>query len=405
MKILVKIAICIVILMTIAFSASYFFLASRGKDIVVRKIEEFTHKKVTLSAFQLTPFLTLQLKNLEIEGLAKAENVLISPSIPYLIFGNVALNSIKIIRPEITIERKPRKPEDIIASHTNQSPDALVSAAAPVKPAQAKIGAQKKAPVFVICKNFIIQDGKVNFIDYTVGKDGIKIIIKEINFRLSNFYTFPFPGVTSFDLKGRIPWLKDHEEGKVSFEGWLNFFKKDIQATLKIEDIDGVYLHPYYSPWVNLEKARIEKAKLNFSSNIRGLNNNVTAECHLELLDIVRKPLEAGEGEEKASKITDKTLEFFRALDQGKIVLNFNIRTKMDRPEFGFDNIKSAFENKVTLARGAAEPKVQDFFVLPGEALKIVSQSANDLFKSVVSGTVAVGKEIKKSIKAILGRK
>ena len=68
-----------------------------------------------------------------------------------------------------------------------------------------------------------------------------------------------------------------------------------MQAALKIKDIDAIYLYPYYSMWVDLEKARIEKAKLNFSADINGLNNNVNVECHLELTDMVRKPLEPGQ--------------------------------------------------------------------------------------------------------------
>jgi hypothetical protein len=404
MKTWKKIAIVIAILLTVTFVASYVFLSFRGRDIVVQKLTEFTHRKVTIGGFHVRPILSMELKNLEIEGLAKAESVSISPSIPYLIFGNIALNGIKIIKPEINVERNPRKPEDIIASQLNQPQGTPPTIDSSEKAPQTSATPQKKQPLYVICKNLVIRDGKVNFTDHTVGNDGIKIIIKDINFRLSNFYTFPHSGVTSFDLKGRIPWLKDHEEGKISLEGWLNFFKKDIQAALKIEDIDGVYLRPYYAAWVNLEKARIEKANLNFSSDIRGLNNNITAECHLELTDIVRTPLEAGAGEEKAAKITDKTLEFFRTLDKGKIVLNFNIRTKLDRPEFGFDNIKSAFETKVSGAY-AGRAKVQDMLALPGKLLDGALKNARDLLDAVLDGAAAVGNKIKMSVNAAMGKK
>jgi len=399
MKLRIKFLIASIISLTIVFSASYLFLAIKGRDVFIKKLEELTGKKVTLSAFQLTPFLTLQINDLQIEGLAKAEKVNISPSILYLAFGNIALNNVRIIRPEINIERFPSKPKEAAAAQglqAAQGPPVPGSGLATPVPVT-------KKPRYIICKNIVISDGKVNFIDHTAGESGITIVIKDISFRLSNFYTLPFSGTTSFDFKGRIPWNKDQEEGKISFQGWLNFFKKDIQAKLEIEDIDAVYLYPYYSnSGVDLAKARIEKAKLYFSSDIRGLNNNITLKCRLELSDIVRRPLETGESDKNAAKITDSADGTFKALDQGKIVLDFNIRTRLDRPEFGFDNIKSAFETKVNNVHG--KPKMQDVVAFPGRMFDSAVQSAKDLFNAVVSGTMAVGKEIKKSLKVALGR-
>jgi hypothetical protein len=158
---------------------------------------------------------------------------------------------------------------------------------------------------------------------------------------------------TNFSIKGSIPWREGQQNGSVSLEGWLNYSKKDIQAQLMIKDIDGIYLQPYYSNWVNLEKARIEKANLNFTSDISGLNNKVKIACHLELADIVRKPAEQPKEEVKPPKPVNKEEEFFSTINQGKIVLDFNFRTKMDNPEFGFDNIKMDFQNKAPEADGA----------------------------------------------------
>ena len=112
-------------------------------------------------------------------------------------------------------------------------------------------------------------------------------------------------------------------------------------ASLKIENIDAIAFYPYYSTWVDLEKARIEKAKLNFSSKIRGKDNDISAQCHLELTDIVRKVRPPEEAQQKAERLTDAVLDMFKAMNQGKVVLDFTLHTKMDHPQFGFENIKS----------------------------------------------------------------
>jgi hypothetical protein len=248
-------------------------------------------------------------------------------------------------------------------------------------------------------KRINIENGKIDFIDHSVGANGIKITLKDVSFNLTNLYLPAHSVVTNFALKGRIPWQEGKAEGKIDAEGWVNLFKKDMAASLKISDIDGVYLYPYYSQWVDLEKARIEKAKLDFTSNINGLNNNITAECHLELSDIVFKPRPPEEKEEKAEKIATTVIDIFKTLNQGKIVLDFTIRTKMDRPEFGFSSIKMAFENKLAQVPGF---KAEDVFSLPGKFLQSTVTSVTDLSRAVIDGVYAIGNEIKKGVEGAI---
>jgi hypothetical protein len=173
-----------------------------------------------------------------------------------------------------------------------------------------------------------------------------------------------------------------------------------MQATINIQDIDGIYLGPYYSNWIDLEKARIEKANLNFTSNIQGLNNNITADCHLELTDIVRSPRPPEEPQEKAEKITNIVIDTLRALDQGKIVLDFTIKTKMDRPEFGLGNIKMAFEDRIAKVFGPSTSGIKpaDILLLPLKIIEGSVKGATDISKAVIDGTFAVGNEFKKAV-------
>lgn len=376
----IKILFAGIIILALVFSAVHFFLLLQGKSFIARQLERLTHKKVSIGYFDIILPLNLDIRNINIEGLARIDSLYISPSILGFLTGNIALNNVRIVGPELTYQR--------VQAGAIEAP----------KTASQSPAVKKKQPLRLIFKNLDIKNGRINFIDYTVGGEGIKVVIKNIDLRLTNLYVFPRSVITNFELKGKIPWQEDKEEGKIEAEGWINLFKKDMQATLKIEDIDGIYLYPYYSNWVDLEKTRIEKAKLNFSSNIHGLNNNITADCHLELTDIVRRPLSPEESEEKAAKIAEAVLDVFRALNQGKIVLDFIIRTKMDRPEFGFGNIKMAFEDKLAQAKVNNGFKVQDILNLPSNILQGTVKSATDLSKAVIDGTFSVGKELKKAV-------
>jgi hypothetical protein len=384
MKLKTKIFFVIIGILAVIFFSLYIFLSFMGNSLLINQLEKSTQKKVTIGSFRVVPLLDLEIKDLRIGNIAKLEYLSVSPSILGFLMGRVALNSVKIVRPEFTFEKTS-------APETSSSSAAVTTdnAAAPVN---------KKPRLHFVVKRLNIKDGKLNFIDHTIGNGGIGLTIKEIYFNLNSLYLVPRSVVANFELKGKIPWQKEQAEGRIEARGWLDLFKKNMQATLNIEDIDGIYLYPYYSAWVDLEKARIEKAKLNFTSNIQALNNDMIAQCRLELTDIVRRPLEAEEQQEKAAKIADAVLGVLKALDKGNVVLNFTIRTKMDKPQFGFVDIKMAFEDKLALGRKTNGFDAQDVLMLPAKILEGAVKGATDISKAVIDGTFAVGNEIKKSV-------
>lgn len=372
--------------LAVLFITAYLFVAIKGKALLVKELENLTHKKVTLEHFSLTPGLKLEIKNLEIEGLAKLRFVSLSPSFTGLLKGKLVFNQLTLIRPELFLDKVPVPVTDTRVSTAVIEPQAVNNPPS---------GKNISIPFGIV--RFTIKEGAVTFIDQTVSSGSIKIEVKNINASIKNLYLYPNSAVTEFKLQAIIPWKDNEDQGKIDLEGWINSLKKDIRATLKINDIDAVYLYPYYSYWVDLDKARIEKAKLNFSSEIHGLNNNVTLDCHLELSDMVRKPLEIGEQEEKASKITNIVLDRFKMMDNGKVELNFAIKTKMDSPQFGFDNFKLAFEGKIMKGRGPSRFKLYDTLILPVKVVEGGAKSFMDLSRAMIDGIFAIGNEFKDS--------
>ena len=400
MRTFIKIVLRTIAILVLLFAAAYGILRFLGKAMIIEQIEGLTHRKVSIGNLDFALPFNLEIQNLNIEGLAKIESLSISPSIPYLIIGNLAFNNVIIVRPQFTFERTAPAP-------TTESPAAEVTPATTALPetkVETKVASANKWPTRFIFKRFTVKEGEIDFVDYTVKPEGIKITLKDINLDLTNLYTFPFSTITNFDLKARIPWREGNEEGKINVEGWFNFYKKDMQATIDIRDIDGIYLSPYYSNWIDLEKARIEKANLDFTSSIQGLNNNVSAECHLELTDILRKPRPPEAPQEKEEKVTNLVLDTLKELDQGKIVLNFTIKTKMDRPEFGIGNIKMAFEDRIAQLRAGTGVKPEHILMLPAKILEGAVKGATDLSKAVIDGTFAIGKELKDSVEDVFTR-
>ncbi len=385
-----------IITLAVIFGSVHIFLNLLGKPILIRQLENLTHKKTTLRDFTVSPLLHLEIGGLNIEGLAKIERVSVSPSIPGFLTGKIIFNSLIFVRPELSFTKNPAPVVDEGKSSTDLIlPSPVLSSAAEPKTIRV---------LPLAFKRIKIEGGKIDFIDQSLSADGIKVTLKNIKCNISNLYFFHRPVISTFEFKGRIPWKQGEAQGRLELDGWLNYAKRDMRATLKISNIDAIYLYPYYSTWVDLDKARIEKAKLNFSSDINGLNNNVTAECRLELSDIVRKPLEPGEAEDKASRITNKVLDMFKSMDEGKVELNFTIKTKMDSPRFGFGNLKMAFEDKIVKGRSALGFKPESALVFPVKVMESGVKSFTDLTRAMIAGVFAIGAEVGKSAGAALER-
>jgi len=388
MKTLKKILVIAVIIFALLFAIAYAVLFFQGKAIITRQLEGALQRKVNLDYGGLTLPFNIEIRNLDIPGLVKVDDVFASLSLLGLFTGNTTFNDLKLIRPKFIYERTP-------ASSAQASANTAITA--PASSAQPKAKPENKQKANLVVKHLNIKDGVLDFIDRTVEGEAVKLTVKEIEFDVTNLYTYPRSVFTNFDLKGKIPWQQGQEEGKIEARGWLNLFKKDMQATLKIADIDGISLYPYYAQWVDLEKARIEQAKVNLISNIKSVNNNLTAECRLELTDITFKPRAPEEEQNKAEKIAAAVLDIFKALNKGKVVFKFTIKTKMSNPIFGFNDVKDAFETK--LAEGIRNKRItaQDVIKFPGRLAEGTAKSAADLSRAFIDGVFTIGNEVKKA--------
>ncbi len=388
----------IIAILVICFSLFYVILLMSAKNILIAKIEQATGLKTSIDKLNIKPPFNIEIRNLNIEGLAKAGYIYLSPSIPSILFGRIAFNKVKIINPELTYQRT----APVVPIQDSRAVVMEVKPPAQVPPAGAPIAQNTGLPVII--KNLKVYSGRLNFIDTTGSKGIINFVIKDIRFYITNLPNSGNNLVSNFSLKGNISWNTGEPDGTVILQGWADFSKKDILATLRVENIDAIVFYPYYSTWVDLEKARIDKAKLNFTCDIKGENNDVSASCHLELIDIVRRVRPPEEPQQKAERLTDAVLDMFKNMNQGKVVLDFTLHTKMDRPEFGFGNIKSAFEGKLMQGRTSAGLRPQDMLLLPGKWIQNGIKSGTDFSNAALDGVFALGNGIKKFFEEIIDK-
>ena len=364
-----------------------------GKALLTKKLKSIFNREVTVASVRSSFPFTIIIKDIEVTGLLRVNEVKAEGGAVDIFRRGFSLSSLKLVGLVAHVE----KPLKVAVPQMVPFAQKLAISARAMNATPDTLATLRIHSLFLSVKHLLIRDGNVTFVDKSVGEKGITITIKDLNLNVENL-CLPMREhlITSFDLRAAGPWQEGQEEGKVYVEGWIDMFKRSMDASVKIDAIDGAYLNPYYSRWVNLEKARVEKVKLNFTGDIHGLNNNVTAVCHLELSDIVFKPRPIEEEPLKAEKIATAVMGILKTMDQGKMVLDFTIRTKMDRPEFSFGPLREAFQDKII--QGKKSTAVQEAAQLPGKLLEGLFKGAKDLTTAVVVGTLSAGKEVGRTI-------
>ncbi|MFC1592739.1 hypothetical protein ACFL4C_01865, partial [Candidatus Omnitrophota bacterium] len=87
-----------------------------------------------------------------------------------------------------------------------------------------------------------------------------------------------------------------------------------------------------------------------------------------------------------------------RELNQGKIILNFNITTKMDSPEFKFDEINSAVDSTLRGAIRSKKISMKNAGKLPRRFFEGVADGASGTTEAIINGAVSIGRGISKAL-------
>jgi hypothetical protein len=372
----------------IAFLGLHTFVSIKGKKLLTRKLHSVFQSEVSVGRVTTSFPFQLIVKDIKVKDWFKIRKALAGMGAIDVLGGNFILSDLTLEGAEFELSKEKRGEEPKTMPVNLQA-------------VSANAGADNfPLPEHIILKRLVISDGIYTYIDHTKSETPIKITVKDLNVKIDNFqWPFSSSEVTSFNISGRVPWDNIKEEGWIELKGWINFYKKDLRAKLQIKDIDGIYIYPYYSSWVNIDKAHVEKARLNLTSDITSLNNEVNAPCHLELVQIAFKP--KGEEEEtRQEKVTNAVLGLLRSMNQGKIVLDFNLKTKLDNPEFGLGVIEAALKDKIFLSRKGQDSGAVSLIKFPGKIIAGTLTSATDLTRSVINCTVNVGNELRRAVGA-----
>jgi len=349
MKKPIKIFIWVFAVFLVIFISASVYIAFNGRQLVVDQIEKNLKMKTSLEKISLSMPLSVHLTGLKIGDLFKADKITISPNIFSLFPGKIVLGSVTLVSPEVTLV---------------QDSDGKLNIP--------KLEGGGGAPP-VLVTGLTVENGKINFIDKKVSPEGLTTILSGVNGRISKVM-MPLTSLSAdFNLNAQVQSAEFKRIGDLSLKGWIDFRRKDMDAEFKVKDLDAVYFEPYYGDF--LSEKKLLSADMNLDSTFKAKDNDLNIDTDLKLSGLVYAPEEPGtEQELSIFKLEKQALDLFTD-KEGNLNLEFNIETKLDKPELAGKKLR-----KVILAAAAKN---------------LINQNPGDVYEKVMD----IGKQFEQMFK------
>jgi hypothetical protein len=303
-KVILKIVIICAIILALLFVAAYLIFKLQGKNIIEKQLAQVFTKPAKVGTISLHLPLTVSLKNLEVQDFLKT-NIKVSVNPLGLLAGKIVLNNIVLSGAQLRLVKSEDKVVQI-----------------PLK----QSGKESALPVIL---GLFIRDGQATYIDTSL--EGYQVDVYNIDVKVRKRGLSPNLAF-NFNANADIG-QKLNREGNFKASGWIDWTKKDMDATIGISDLNTNYIMPFYKGLLGSEAS---PATMNSKTTLKAKNNDLNIKCHMELAGLKRPASENQEqetGKQKEISILGDLTDLFSS-PEGKIVLDFAFNTKLDNPKF-----------------------------------------------------------------------
>lgn len=366
----------------LALIAGYLLIISKAKDYLANIIEEKTNAQASIGAVTVGFPLKLQLNNLRLFEKADAtskkeffyaERIAIAPSVLSFFTRRFIIKELQVDYPRIELIK------DINGSYNFSN--ILIKDDRTIKKNTAKANSRS-----LILLGLSVRDGQVKYIDRSIAKEIVELIVDNIDIHISKL-AFPFVSLkTNFSASGDIPAQSGYSNGDFLMKGWIDVFKKDLDADIKLNNIDIRYVKPYL---MNLLASNIDSGAIFFYSKITAKDNDLIADCKLNIKDIefITIPEELTLFGLYIGKITELIKD-----EQKELSVDFTIKTKLDAPRLKITKVSGNLIS--TGLKSAVSAGVEQILKKADEGADKTGEAAEKLKE--------VGKELKELLKDIL---
>ena len=380
LKIILRSALVLVIIVILAGVAACSYLALNGRALLLSEIEKNLGVKAQIYSLRVSFPPALIVDGFAIQDSIKIGRLIVSPSLFAMLRGDIVLNTLVIEKPVLQVTRNSDDNFIFCNGIFNKSaaPQKISDEVTQV-PADTKKKIKKERKFYV--SRLKIKDAIIDFTDNGIA-EAEPFKMRFANIDLDVFHPILF-NLFRMQFKGQGDMLSvaNDKIGKLAVSGWADISAKDMDADVTLSGARLAYLKPYYKKFL---KKDLSSGDMDVKALLKSKNNDMTADCHLELNNIAFKEQEATASTEGTAEPVDFTLLAVNSLlsSEGKVVFDFSIRTKMDRPRFEKIKIKGSFLQSA----------------IQGAMSKPPQETIED-FKTIGKQFESIGKEFKKAFK------
>lgn len=348
-----KVTISIIAVLILLFVTLNLTIPPFAKKIIVNTIEGNFKRRVSLKSVSITPALSVNLNNLEIENLFQADSISLSPNILAFLAGKVVLNRLTLINPVLTLEQSRSGKLNLPSFDSDQ----------------------KSPPVYIA--SLALRNGRLMFTDKKVQESGFTVVLSRVNADISKV-AFP---VTSLEINFKVSadFLKNDQAkiGDFLLTGSVDLVRKNLDSRLSLRNLDITYFSPYYGTFISEKK--LLSANLNIQSVFKSINNDLDILTNFKLSNLTYAiDLDEAPGTPSLS-LAKNALDLFTDRE-GNLILEFKIKTKFDNPSISIAELKKV--------------------ILQAAVMNIARQNPEDLIKKV-SDNIEQFKEFGKEMERI----
>ena len=400
MKFLTAIVLIVVILGGIALAALHVFVNIKGEELLIEKLEGTFEREASLESLSTSFPTNLHVKGVKVEGLFTIDEVDAKGGVFDVFRKTFNLSLLRVIRPKIIIERSFIESTAASFGAKDKSipkdTEADAEEAADIDPMKLTKG--EFLPTAFVLKRLIVNEGTLYFIDKEVSEEGLTVEIKDVDIEAKNInLSRSGPRRTPFKLEGIVPWPSKEGEGRIELNGWVEYFQRNMDAKLKLSNMDYISFKEYYPPFWKPDNLGINEATFTLDAKLDSKNNDMTIDCVLSVDKIGFVEVEESKDEELYSRI--KTIRTMLGLFKGtkeKPSIHFIVKTKMDAPQFDLSSLKESFQANFKMG---PQMMLDMLFGKVKKTAEPVTDTATDVKEATVDRVVDTMKSIGNAFK------
>ena len=358
----IRIILSIAVLLWVVFAVT---ITTAGKRFFAQRLAQATGRAAHVEKVAVSFPFTVIIDGLAVKDFLEIESVRISPDILASFSGRPVISELLLNRPKLNL--------NAFEHGSGSVPNA--------------------ARLPFVVRQLIVKNAAVRFFDRSVGAHGMAFVFSGLTARIRAPHA---GGRVDGTLETNLFIAENPRPCQVSVSGWLDWQQKDISAHLACRGLDAMDFHPYFAGRIDLAKAGFTKLGFDFSSDIWGAGNDVSAPCRVEFTEIAFLSEAKGEKPQEAEKLARTVFNALEEAGEGKAYVDFVLKAKLDRPQVDIgEAFGAALEEKIKNSIVVEKFKAENLGRLPVKLLTEALTSTAAVPKGLLDRTKQAGEDLK----------